>query len=65
MNKPKYQIGDRDNNHLICGDCGGKLVATEDNKLQCQRCLNYYVPLATNPSYGGWTDDDWQELHER
>lgn len=62
-NQPKE--GEHIEYDLICSDCGGQLIPTDDNRLKCQRCLNYYVPLATDPSYGGWTHYDWEELFNR
>lgn len=66
MNKPKYQMGDR-TEYMNCPNCSGKLILVEvdnEKKFQCNQCQNFYVPLATTPWDGeGWTDDDWEDLH--
>ena len=67
MTKPKYEDSDRIN----CPDCYGKLInviVDEQEKLQCNVCRNYYVPIATTPFERlgqGWTDDDWEDLYNR
>lgn len=65
MNEPTYQIDD----YMNCPHCSGRLINVTvdgEDKLQCNQCLNYYVPIATTPFDGGGpTDDDWEELYNR